>query len=446
MHHKTDRITSLCKEQEQSKSKLQEAQKERSELREKLHELESKIVTASQGLHQLQLQQQSARAALQLQEQAINERLVSSTEHQYYNVVIQDGKVELKLTQQQVETLHRKIDDENLKVKRLHGQLEFHQQKLRDITRQNELLDRKGQAAAELEKHQRAYLQSTMEADVMQCQIEISTTEFRKQEMENRIHSLRVRMKNLRKRQGQYEQIAIRQNGAPQTFKLEGATHTDFSHFSPTQRVPSYSPTQRSPKQRKPLQYQHSYREGVDRPSVIVHPFRRSRSTHPTRPVPVSSNGEQHRPFSSTATQFIPGTHAPLFRNRSLHEGHHRPHPPIQHFSAYPYFSNSPYKGMHRSAGEEYAGLPDEGYVIQSLGPVENDSMLNGGMYEPMACYSSHELDGFSQEAKYLPSNGYDIDDDDIDEVDECYAETDFTEPSHLDLAPPPRPSKNKYT
>ena len=43
MPHKTDRIASLCKEQEQSKSKLQEAQKERSELREKLHDLESKL-------------------------------------------------------------------------------------------------------------------------------------------------------------------------------------------------------------------------------------------------------------------------------------------------------------------------------------------------------------------------------------------------------------------
>ena len=356
-----------------------------------------------------------------------------------------------------METLHRKIADENLKVKRLHGQLEFHQQKLRDITRQNELLDRKGQASAELEKHQRAYLESTMEADVMQCQIEISTTEFRKQEMENRIHSLQSRMKHLKRRQDQYEQIndnALRQKGGPQNFELKGTTHPDISRFSPRLGARTYSPTQVSPKQRNPFQYQQNYHEGVDRPSGRVHSFCRGHSTHPKaipvvgcRPVPIRG---QHRPVNPATTRFIPITHAPLSRKR--HVGHHRQHPPIQHFtSAFPYRStyNSPYKGMHRSAGEEYDGLPDERYVIETFeetGPVENDSMLNGGMYEPMAGYSSHHLDDFSQEAEYLPSNGYDIDDDDIDEVDECYTDTDFTEPSHHDLAHPPRPSKNKYT
>ena len=127
MHRERDRISSLQKKQRHSSLKLEEAQKEQRELWQKLHYLESKIVVTSQELRLLQTQRQSAKAALQQQELAINETLVSRTEHQYYNIVIQDGKVEMRLTQQQVETLHRKIADENMKVKHLHEQLEFHQ-------------------------------------------------------------------------------------------------------------------------------------------------------------------------------------------------------------------------------------------------------------------------------------------------------------------------------
>ena len=257
MHHKRDRISSLRKEHQQSKSKLEEAQNERKELIKKLHELESKISMVCQRLHQLQSQEQLARAALQQQERVINESLVSSTQHQYYNIVIHDGKVEMKLTQQQVETLHRKIADENLKVKQLHEQLEFHQQKLQKVTRQNELLDMKGQTAAELEKHQRAYLESTLEADVMQCRIEISTTEFHKQQMESRIHWLKSHMKNLKRMQGKYEQIEF------QIISSQRGKRTDLSH-----RPRSYSASQIPPRYRKFLPHEdHNYYKEIDSPS-----------------------------------------------------------------------------------------------------------------------------------------------------------------------------------
>ena len=88
MYHKRDRISSLRKEHQQSKLKLEEAQKEQTELQEKQRELKTKFFTASQGLHLLQSQQQSTKAALQQQELAINETLISRTQHQYYNIVI----------------------------------------------------------------------------------------------------------------------------------------------------------------------------------------------------------------------------------------------------------------------------------------------------------------------------------------------------------------------
>jgi len=443
MHRKRDRISSLRKEQQHSSSKLEEAQKEQRELWEKLHNLESKIVMTSQELRLLQTQRQSAKAALQQQELAINETLVSKTEHQYYNIVIQDGKVEMKLTQQQVETLHRKIADENLKVKQLHEQLEFHQQKLQEVTSQNELLNRESQAAAQLEKHQRAYLESTLEANIMQCQIEISTTEYHKQQMENHIHMLRSKMTNLKRRQCEYEQVVIQQKSSSPSGK-----NTDLPYR------PQFHSVSRKP---------HCCYEEVafDCPSSTeshIHHFQRSHNTHSgkTTPVlgyramPTSTSWEQHPPFT---TSFIPTPHAPLLRNRSLNESHCKPHPPLQRFSsAIPYFSHPPYTATNRSAEEDYAGQqPGVIERFDKMGEVENgsksDSVLNGVIYEPKENYSSREYN-LLQKAEYLPSNNYDS--DQYEAVRGWYSETHFTQPSYHDLthqlpSHPPKPCKNGY-
>ena len=437
LHRKRDKITSLCKEQEQSKSKLEEAEKERRDLMEMLHDLESKITTTSQGLRQLQSEEQSARAALQLQEKAINERLVSSTEHQYYNIVILDGKVEMRVTQQQVEMLHMKIKDENLKVKQLHERLECNQQKLQEVTRQNGLLNRKSQAAAELDKHEREYLESTLEADAVQCQIEISVTEFHQQQMESRIHLLRAHLKSLRRKQGQYEQSSL---------KVQRGMRADFSRFSRTQKQKSGSASQRPLTQRKPLRYEDRYcHEQVNGPSVArsrIRHFHRNHSAHSlvgNRAMPIPSNGEQRQHFNPAASHkepFIPR----MYQRKSPYiDSRQKPHPPLPHFpSALSFFGNP------RSAEEEY----DDGYVIESLDELgyengsNDDSMLNGMMYnEPM---------GSSQVAEYTPSDS--CDSDDIDEVDECYAETEltFAQPHGHGRARqlpsrPQKPSKIKY-
>ena len=451
MYHKRDRISSLRKEHQQSKLKLEEAQKEQTELQEKQRELKTKFFTASQGLHLLQSQQQSTKAALQQQELAINETLISRTQHQYYNIVVQDGKVEMKLTKQQVETLHMKIANENLKVKQLHEQLQFHQQKLQEVTRQNELLDRKGQAGAELEKHQRAYLESTLEADVMQCQIEISSTEFHKQQMEARIHLLRSHMQMLKRRQGQYEQIELQQKCSTRNnFKPRGGMPASVSHVLPSQRPRSSSESQR-PLTQMPKLFpceDSYYCEQVDSPSrtsTRVHHFHRNYSAHSAKrqPTPLPTNWE-HRQIRSPLTHektFSRSTRTP----RSSHDRCRRPHPPLQHFpSSFPYVSNPTY----RSA--EDAGPHDGGYVIHSLdeiGEIESgsndDSVFNGMMNEPMKNYSSHEYNNFLQEAEYYDTGDY-------EDMDECYGETEFTQPSRHNMghrlpSHPPKHSKNGY-
>lgn len=63
-------------------------------------------------------------------------------------------------------------------------------------------------------------------------------------------------------------------------------------------------------------------------------------------------------------------------------------------------------------------------------------------MNEPMKNYRSHEYNNFLQEAEYYDTGDY-------EDMDECYGETEFTQPSrhmgHRLPSHPPKHSKNGY-